>query len=146
MWKNLSLLIRKIEHMCFQWSILVGISYQTQWHLSNKCSLPVTYSTVVHVCSSCNYSNEFAVKKYNSAIILHTFMAEGRCWGMGSPSSPTLDEAHCLWPLCSHACCWEAERRIREGRPRQLKVDTTIRAWAAASEGGQPLTLLLPSN
>ncbi|XP_060787185.1 uncharacterized protein LOC132892808 isoform X3 [Neoarius graeffei] len=36
-----------------------------------------------------------------------------------------LDEAHCLWALCSHPCCWEAERRIAKGIYRRaLRVPT----------------------
>lgn len=26
-----------------------------------------------------------------------------------------MDEVHCLWALCPHPCCWEAERRIAKG-------------------------------
>ncbi|XP_060737346.1 uncharacterized protein LOC132853538 isoform X2 [Tachysurus vachellii] len=26
-----------------------------------------------------------------------------------------MDEVHCLWALCSHPCCWEAEQRIAKG-------------------------------
>ncbi|KAE8291624.1 hypothetical protein D5F01_LYC08980 [Larimichthys crocea] len=56
---------------------------------------------------------------------------------MGSRSSPTLDEVHCLRPLCSHTCCWEAERRIREGRPQMMKTVPPVRAPAKASEEAQ---------
>ncbi|KAM7392093.1 hypothetical protein PAMP_022728 [Pampus punctatissimus] len=48
--------------------------------------------------------------------------------------SSTLDEVHCLWPLCSHTCCWEAERRIRTGKPHMLKAFTSRRASAAAAD------------
>ncbi|XP_034727707.1 uncharacterized protein LOC117944735 [Etheostoma cragini] len=53
---------------------------------------------------------------------------------MGSPSSPTQDEAHCLLPLCSHTCSWEAEQRIRKCKPGKVKALTSSRASATASE------------
>ncbi|XP_042278309.1 uncharacterized protein LOC121904567 isoform X2 [Thunnus maccoyii] len=53
---------------------------------------------------------------------------------MGSPSTTTLDEVHCLWPLCSHTCCWEAEQRIHAGKPRMLKALTSCRASATAAD------------
>ncbi|XP_062854739.1 uncharacterized protein LOC134317928 [Trichomycterus rosablanca] len=31
-----------------------------------------------------------------------------------------LDEAHCLWALCQHPCCWETEHRIAEGNYRRI--------------------------
>ncbi|XP_072537215.1 uncharacterized protein [Salminus brasiliensis] len=34
---------------------------------------------------------------------------------MESLGDKELDEAHCLWALCSHPCCWETEHRIAKG-------------------------------
>ncbi|XP_078105798.1 uncharacterized protein LOC144517581 [Sander vitreus] len=53
---------------------------------------------------------------------------------MGSPSSPTQDEVHCLRPLCSHTCSWEAEQRLRKCKPGKVKALTSSRASATASE------------
>ncbi|KAB5567870.1 hypothetical protein PHYPO_G00237790 [Pangasianodon hypophthalmus] len=40
-----------------------------------------------------------------------------------------LDEVHCLWALCPHPCCWEAERRIAKGIYRRaVRVPTKHRA------------------
>ncbi|XP_031156732.1 uncharacterized protein LOC116050645 isoform X3 [Sander lucioperca] len=61
---------------------------------------------------------------------------------MGSPSSPTQDEVHCLRPLCSHTCSWEAEQRLRKCKPGKVKALTSSRASATASEGHSFLSLL----
>ncbi|XP_053480099.1 uncharacterized protein LOC128607359 isoform X1 [Ictalurus furcatus] len=40
-----------------------------------------------------------------------------------------LDEVHCLWALCPHPCCWEAERRIAGGVYRRaVRLPTKHRA------------------
>ncbi|XP_047448306.1 uncharacterized protein LOC125012409 isoform X2 [Mugil cephalus] len=44
---------------------------------------------------------------------------------MGSLSSPTPAGAHCLWPLCSHTCCLDAEQRVQDTFPVITLVDAS---------------------
>ncbi|XP_047448309.1 uncharacterized protein LOC125012409 isoform X3 [Mugil cephalus] len=53
---------------------------------------------------------------------------------MGSLSSPTPAGAHCLWPLCSHTCCLDAEQRVRKCKPQTVKALTHSGPSASASE------------
>ncbi|KAL7827314.1 hypothetical protein SRHO_G00330320 [Serrasalmus rhombeus] len=46
---------------------------------------------------------------------------------MRSLSDEGLDEAHCLWALCPHPCCWETEHRIAKGIYRRAARKPTKR-------------------
>lgn len=46
-----------------------------------------------------------------------------------------LDEAHCLWALCQHPCCWETEHRIAEGVCRR-RVKASNHVESCAVKGG----------
>ncbi|KAF5890105.1 uncharacterized protein DAT39_020191 [Clarias magur] len=52
-----------------------------------------------------------------------------------------LDEVHCLWALCPHPCCWEAERRISEGVYRRA-IRATTKHSANAEESLPSLTVV----
>ncbi|XP_036434191.1 uncharacterized protein LOC118813130 [Colossoma macropomum] len=46
---------------------------------------------------------------------------------MRSLGDEGLDEAHCLWALCPHPCCWETEHRIAKGIYRRAARKPTKR-------------------
>ncbi|KAM9743621.1 uncharacterized protein ACNS7B_011072 [Menidia menidia] len=56
-----------------------------------------------------------------------------------SLSGSILNEVHCLRPLCSHNCCWEAERRLRLGKPRLGKAIPGSRTSKITPEDSFPV-------